>query len=218
MPVRHIAAFNAKRFCMPVELSALYGAAGRQIMNIFKKPDQTLRDQYVMSHALSLYAHGQMNAIRAVEAPENSYMGLPEGFDEFAAASVAPAATIVRAAVGRASTAGFQVDVPVETASLLYGEMDLITADGDCIVEIKCSAETTAAGLRGSTSCVNLLQLLAYVALARHGVLRRPPSGLRWAVLVNPLTATWERYDLESWPLADSTEFLECLEELRRRG
>jgi len=218
MPARHIAAFSAKRFRMSVELTALYDAAARRIMSCFKKPEQDMRDKYILSHALSMYKDGQLNAIRAVDAPVNSYMGLPEGFDEFAAASVAPAAAIVRAASGSSGSSGslFQADVPVESASLLYGEMDLITEDGDCVVEIKCSAETSAAGLRGSSSCVNLLQLLAYVAIARHGTPpRRNPKS---AVLVNPLTATWERYDLTTWSMEQSTMFLECLEELQRRG
>ena len=213
MPVRHIAAFNAKRFRMPAELTALYDAAARRIMSIFKKSEHDLRDQYILSHTLSMYKDGQLNAVRAVDAPVNSYMGLPEGFDEFAAASVAPAAAIVRAA---SCSSVFQADVPVESASLLYGEMDLITADGDCVVEIKCSAETSAAGLRGSSSCVNLLQLLAYVAIARHGT--PPKRNPKWAVLVNPLTATWERYDLTTWSMEQSAEFLACLEELQRRG
>jgi hypothetical protein len=213
MPVRFIAAFNAKRFRMPPELAALYTMAARRIIDIFKKPERDLCDQYVLSHALNLYARGQLNAVRAVDAPVNSYMGLPEGFDEFAAASVAPAAAIVRAA---APTSGFQADVPVETASLLYGEMDLVTTDGDCVVEIKCSAETTAAGLRGSSSCVNLLQVLAYVAIGRHGA--PPRRNPKWAILVNPLTATWERYDMTTWSMEQSATFCECLEELRRRG
>jgi hypothetical protein len=213
MPARHIAAFSAKRFRMPIELTALYDAAARRIIGIFKKTEHTLRDKYILSHTLSMYKDGQLNAVRAVDAPVNSYMGLPSGFDEFAAASVAPAAAIVRAA---AAASGFQADIPVESASLLYGEMDLITEDGDCVVEIKCSAETTAAGLRGSSSCVNLLQLLAYVAIARHGTPpRRNPKN---AVLVNPLTATWERYDLTTWSMEQSAEFLACLEELQRRG
>lgn len=219
-PIRIIAASRAKKHRMPAELAALYSAAEKQLMSISNKTIRGIRGLYCLSHTLNLYAHGQMNAVRAVDAPANSYMGLPDGFDEFAAASVAPAATIVRAAAAAASgssdSSAFQVDVPVETASLLYGEMDLITTDGDCVVEIKCSAETTAAGLRGSTSCVNLLQLLAYVAIARHGT--PPQRNPKWAVLVNPLTATWERYDLTTWSMDQSATFLECLEELRLRG
>ena len=180
-------------------------------MSIFKKVDNDLRDMYILSHTLNLYAHGQLNAIRAIDAPVNSYMGLPEGFDEFAAASVIPASAIIKEAT---HSTRFLADFPVETESILYGETDLITTDLKGIIEIKCSAEITSSGLRGSTSCVNLLQLLAYIAIGRHGKSVINPD---WAVLVNPLTATWERYDLTSWSKTQSYEFLQCLEELRSR-
>jgi hypothetical protein len=35
---------------------------------------------------------------------------------------------------------------------------------------------------------------------------------------INPLTATWERYDLSTWRPEQSLEFMECLMELQRRG
>jgi len=37
------------------------------------------------------------------------------------------------------------------------------------------------------------------------------------ACIVNPLTGAWERYDLNDWTWEQSTEFMECLEELRAR-
>jgi len=211
-PLRHIAAAGASKHNMVPELAVLYLAAEKQILSIFKKPEHDMRDMYVLSHALNLYAHRQLNAIRAIDATVNSYMGLPSGFDEFAAASVAPAATIIRvASVGTEFTA----DVPVETKTLIVGEIDLITSDKTSIIEIKCSAEVDQTGLRGSASCTNLLQLLSYVAIGRHGVF---PINPRWGILVNPLTATWERYDMETWTMEQSAEFLACLEELRSRG
>jgi hypothetical protein len=213
MPVRFIAASKAARFKMVPELSAVYAAAEKRVISIFKKPDYELRDMYVLSHTLNLYSRGQLTAIRAIDAPENSYMGLPRDFDEFAAASVAPAAIIIKAAVR--SDSGLSADVSLESRSMLYGEADLITTDGDCVVEIKCSSETTSAGLRGTAGCVNLLQLLAYVALGRHGITNLRPQR---AVLVNPLTATWESYDLRTWSMEQSAEFMVCLEELRKRG
>jgi hypothetical protein len=36
-------------------------------------------------------------------------------------------------------------------------------------------------------------------------------------MLLNPLTGTWERYDITAWAEANSLEFLACLEELRER-
>lgn len=212
MPIRFIAEAKARRIWMVPELGCLYAVAEKRIISVFKKTEQDLRDMYVLSHTLSLYARGQLNAIRAVDAPANTYMGLPDGFDEFAAASIAPAVAIVREAVGSDTLCA---DIPVETQDMLHGEMDLMTTGGDCIVEIKCSAELTSAGLRGTANCVNLLQLLAYVAIGRHGVLQLKP---KWAVLVNPLTATWERYDLSTWTTEQSREFLLCLEELRLRS
>jgi len=212
-PIRLITSMKSRQIWMKPELSALYRAAEGRIKSIFKQEDHDLRDMYILSHTLNFYANGQLNAIRAVDAHANMYMGLPYGFDEFAAVSIAPAAAIIKAAVGMKT--GFRADVPVESQSLLYGETDLVTSDGTSIIEIKCSAETSSAGLRGSSACVNLLQLLAYVALGRHGVSRLAP---RWAILVNPLTATWERYDLDMWTIEQSTTFLECLEELRQRG
>ena len=211
IPVRIAAGFQAKKFNMTPELRCLYMAAEDRILTTYNK-GVTLRDAYILSHTFNLYAHGQLNAIRAVDAPVNSYMGLPDGFDEFAAASLAPATRIIKAAVGATE---FEADISVITESLIYGETDLITKDRSCIVEIKCSAETSSSGLRGSTSCTNLLQLLAYVAMGRHGVSRLEP---RWALLVNPLTATWERYDLSTWSYEQSQEFLNCLEELRERA
>jgi len=211
-PTRHIAAAGASKHNMIPELAVLYSAAEKQIMSIFKKSDYNMRDMYVLSHALNLYAHRQLNAIRAIEAPVNSYMGLPSGFDEFAAASVAPAAAIIKAA---SSETEFTADVSVETESLIVGEIDLITTDKSCVIEIKCSAEVDQEGLRGTASCTNLLQLLCYVAMGRHGVFPIKP---RWGILVNPLTATWERYDMDTWTYEQSSEFLTCLEELRARG
>jgi hypothetical protein len=213
MPVRFIASMKAKQFRMPPQLSALYRSAEERIKTVFKKPVHDLRDMYILSHTLSLYAHGQLNALRAVDAPINSFMGLPDGFDEFAAASVAPASHIIKMAVDTQSE--FISDVPLESRSILYGEADLVTTDGSTIVEIKCSAGTSSSDLRGSASCVNLLQLLAYVALGRHGV---SPLKARWGILVNPLTASWERYDLDTWNIEQSAEFMKCLEELRSRN
>jgi hypothetical protein len=96
------------------------------------------------------------------------------------------------------------------------GEIDLL-ADEECILEIKCGGATSSAELRGTSNNVNLLQLLAYVAMSRHGSL---PVSHRWksAMLINPMTATWERYDLDTWSDVQSLEFLDCLEEIKRRG
>jgi hypothetical protein len=229
---RIIAAFKARLFNMTDALGGLYGAAERAILRTYKKDTLSIRDEYLLSHTYNLYARSQLNEIRAVDARENSYQGLPAGFDEFATASVVPAAAIIRLASSGSGSAEFRADIPVESESLIHGEIDMMTTD--TILEIKCGAATDVADLRGSASCSNLLQLLAYVALGRHGSLplssasslssapslssASSRSEVKWALLINPLTATWERYDLSTWRPEQSLEFMECLMELQRRG
>jgi hypothetical protein len=211
--VRYLARFYSRRFVMNPELFGLYMNTERRIADAYKQEDQSIRDLYILSQSSNFYVRFQMTEIRAVNARENSYQGLPEGFDEFATAMVAPAVAILQAATGAKT---FKADVSVETESFIVGEIDLIT-DEDCLVEIKCGTAATSADLRGTSNNVNLLQVLAYVAMSRHGsipLIRR----LRKAMLVNPLTATWEAYDLDTWSDAQSLEFLNCLEEIKRRG
>jgi hypothetical protein len=40
---------------------------------------------------------------------------------------------------------------------------------------------------------------------------------LKKAALINPLTGSWEMYDIEAWSMEDSKEFMDVLEELRSR-
>jgi len=102
--------------------------------------------------------------------------------------------------------------VPLESKSLIIGEADLVSKS--MLIEIKCGTAVHAADLRDSGNCKNLLQVLAYVALGRHGEI---PLNVRWASLINPLTGAWEIYDLDTWSKEQSSEFMECLEELRKR-
>jgi hypothetical protein len=84
-------------------------------------------------------------------------------------------------------------DVPLESKSLIIGEVDLVSKR--MIMEIKCGTATSPSDLRDSGNCKNLLQVLAYVALGRHGEIA---LSTRWASLVNPLTGAWEIYDLDT--------------------
>jgi hypothetical protein len=212
--VRYLSRFYSRRFVMNPELFGLYMSTERCIVDAYnQKGEQSIRNLYILSQSSKFYARFQMSEIRAVDARENSYQGLPAGFDEFATAMVAPASAILKAATGAKQ---FRADIPVETESFIVGEMDLI-ADDDLLVEIKCGTATTSADLRGTSNNVNLLQVLAYVAMSRHGSLPLTRR-LRKAMLVNPLTATWESYDLDTWSDAQSLEFLDCLEEIKRRG
>jgi hypothetical protein len=94
------------------------------------------------------------------------------------------------------------------------GEADIVSANG-VLLEIKCGTARKAVDMRDVGNCKHLLQVLAYVALARHGTI---PVKLEKACIVNPLTGAWERYDLSSWAMEESAEFMACLEELRERG
>jgi hypothetical protein len=209
---RTLALYNQRKFRMDPAIHCMYSRVERSIMHAYKKEAKGATDDYLLSQAFSLFNRGHLAEIQAVSAPPNSYSGLPAEFDEFAACSVSPAAALVRIGTGVPDDTEIYVDVSVETESLIMGETDLIVGDG--IVDIKCSRNTTSAGLRGASCCSNLLQLLSYVAMGRHGTLALP---CKWAMLINPLTATWERYDISAWSEEDSREFLECLEELRRR-
>jgi hypothetical protein len=218
--LRLIAAMRVRnfRFRNNERLRELYRDTEYRLISIASKPTQTVRELYIMSQSTNFVLSGALAPILSVDAPENLYMGLPAGFDEFATASVLGAAQIVRDSVASAAaTASFLSDVPVETESLLYGEIDLMTDDLSTLIEIKCSAAQSASGLRGSANCVNLLQMLAYVAIGRHSSTSSTSLNPTTGVIVNPLTASWERYDLTTWSRSQSAEFLECFEELRDR-
>lgn len=209
---RTLARYNLRKFKMDPAIHCMYSRVERSVMDAYKKEKKSVTDEYLLSQAFALFNRGHLAEIQAVSAPADSYSGLPAGFDEFATYSIMPAAAIVRLGTGAAEDYDIRVDVPVETESLIMGETDLVVEDG--IVDIKCSGSTTSADLRGTSCCSNLLQLLSYVAMGRHGTLALP---CKWAMLINPLTATWERYDIAAWSEEDSQEFLNCLEELRRR-
>jgi hypothetical protein len=212
--VRWLANYFMRKYVVDIVVWKIYNAVENRIIDAYKKTTQTIRDLYILSQTTNFYTRCQASEIRAVDEKENSYQGLPKGFDEFATAMVVPSAAIIKAAVGK--DASFRADIILETESFIVGEIDLL-ADEDCVIEIKCGAATTSAELRGTSNNANLLQLLAYVAMSRHGTI---PVTSHWkrAILINPMTATWERYDLETWTMEQSAEFMECLEELRQRG
>jgi hypothetical protein len=47
--------------------------------------------------------------------------------------------------------------------------------------------------------------------MGRHGTIKRKA---RWAFLLNPLTATYECYDLDTWSFDQSKEYMNCLNDL----
>lgn len=209
--VRILASYFSSKFFMCPEVWTLFGNVERHVLDTYKKETLTLRDEYVLAQSYSLYAQKQHCEIMSSYTEEDSYGGLPAGFDVFAAVAVAPAVSCLKAVTS--AEAVYRVDVPVETESLLFGELDVVV-DGIGIIEIKCGGWTERSDLRGQSSCMNLIQLLTYVSMGRHGTL---PFPCQWAMLLNPLTGTWERYDITAWAEAGSLEFLACLEELRER-
>ena len=107
-------------------------------------------------------------------------------------------------------------DKALETDTFILGEADLYDPSGEGhLIEMKCSISHRATDLRDTGNCKNLLQVLAYVAMGRHGTI---PLKCRWATLINPLTGAHEIYDMASWTHEQSAEMLSCLEELRMRG
>ena len=211
---RHLAMSLGKTFAMVDNLRKVYMSTQSILMNTYLNKSRTLRDEYVISQTLNFYKNSVASEIQAISAPEDSYQGLPVGFDEFIKYNIKGVCENVRKCmeVVGAQYEDLKGDIPLESKSLIIGEADLVSKS--MLIEIKCGTATIPSDLRDSGNCKNLLQVLAYVALGRHGEL---PLNTRWASLINPLTGTWEIYDLDTWTKEDSLEFMEVLEELRRR-
>jgi hypothetical protein len=211
---RHLSMSTGRMFGMVENLREVYMKTQVLLLKIYKKDNRSLRDEYVISQALNFYKNSVTSEIQAVTAPEDSYQGLPYGFDMFMKHNMKGICQNIRNCM---ESLGLQYedlrgDIPLESKSLIIGEADLVSKS--MLFEIKCGTAISASDLRDSGNCKNLLQVLAYVALGRHGEL---PLATRWACLINPLTGTWEIYDLDSWSKEQSLEFMEALEELRRR-
>ena len=215
---RYLALFSGRLFGMVPVVKDIWCSVQKRLMEIAAKTDVlTVVEEYILSQSANFYLRGAVSEIQAVDAPCDSYQGLPNGFEEFTLEAIRPAAvtleTCVKSVLGADNeSVDIQCDISVETESLILGEVDMVT--GDLLIEIKCGNSTKAVELRDSGNCKNLLQVLSYVALGRHGVM---PLACKYGCLINPLTATWEIYDMETWSVEDSAEFVKILEELRRR-
>jgi hypothetical protein len=212
---RYLATYKARLYAFVDIYKTIYRDIEELMASILAKKEKTLSDEYILSQMREFYIKGFTKEIQAVSAPQGSYMGLPEGLEsfikyntEFMKESVYDCLASVE--IGCENLRG---DVNLQSESLILGEADLVHQDG-VILEVKCSASPRAVDLRDSGDCKNLLQLLTYVALGRHGTI---PLDLKWAFLLNPLTNAWERYDLSKWSVEDSKVFMDCLEELRKR-
>jgi hypothetical protein len=187
----------------------------RRIVKCSQKENRNIKDDYIVSQTLNFYLRNVITEIQAADAPPHLKQGLPEGLEEFIGIILEPATLTVRScikAAGVSSTSEINGDVSLESESLIIGEIDMVV--DDLFLEVKCGTHTKPAELREAGSCKNLLQLLTYVCLGRHGTL---PSECKKAALINPLTGSWEMYDIEAWSMEDSKEFMDVLEELRSR-
>jgi hypothetical protein len=211
---RHLAMSLGKTWSMVDNLKKVYMTTQSILKETYLNTNRTLRDEYVISQTLNFYKNSVTSEIQAVKAPEDSYQGLPFGFDQFIQYNMKGICQNIHNCmeVVGARYENLKGDIPLESKSLIIGEADLVSKS--MIIEIKCGTATTPSDLRDSGNCKNLLQVLAYVALGRHGEL---PLRTRWASLINPLTGAWEIYDLDTWTKQESLEFMEILEELRKR-
>lgn len=212
---RHIAMFSGRMHSMVPGVKQIWNDIKNRIDKCFEKEVRSIKDEYILSQTLNFYLRNVITEIQAADAPAHLKQGLPEGLEEFAEVIMEPAALTIRSCVksaGVSYTSDIYGDVPLESESLIIGEIDMVV--DDLFIDLKCGMNMKPAELREAGSCKNLLQLLTYVSLGRHGTL---PRDCKKAALINPLTGSWEMYDIEAWSMEDSKEFMAVLEELRAR-
>uniref|UniRef100_A0A6C0D6X0 DNA 3'-5' helicase n=1 Tax=viral metagenome TaxID=1070528 RepID=A0A6C0D6X0_9ZZZZ len=198
-------------------LGSMYYSIEKKIIQSYNKEEKSIIDEYILSQSRDFFVRGTLSEIQALDLPDNSYQGMPEDYELFINSNTLLLESNIRISLHRigATSENLSGDISLETESLICGAIDLYSEElGGIITEIKCSDKTKAIDLRDSGDCKNLLQLLSYVAMGRHGCIEVPAN---WAMLVNPLTGAHEVYDLSSWSFEQSEEFMNCLEELRRR-
>jgi hypothetical protein len=215
---RFMAMNRSSRWGMTPSARKLYCDAEKVLMDAWKRVDRTLFDEYMISQARAFYLSGHLQEIQAIVAPKQQYQGLPENFEEFCEKNLEFGKGVIYDLVkGRGGDPSqLEGDRALETDTFILGEADLYDPSGEGhLIEMKCSISHRATDLRDTGNCKNVLQVLAYVAMGRHGTI---PLKCRWATLVNPLTGAHEIYDMASWTHEQSAEMLSCLEELRMRG
>ena len=212
---RYMGLHSARYYGFTDRVREIYRDVERIILKAAAVKKPTIREEYILSQLRNFYTRGSTSEITAFDAPAETYMGMPDDLDVFVLENIERGAATLRACLrDTGASGGFRGDVSLESASLIMGEADIISENG-VLLEIKCGMATKAVDMRDAGNCKHLMQVLAYVALARHGTI---PVELEKACIVNPLTGTWERYDLSSWTEEQSLEFMACLEELRERG
>jgi hypothetical protein len=209
---RYMGLYSARFYGLVDLYKEIYRSVEGKILKSIE--GKSIKDEYVVSQMRNFYISGSHTEILAFDAPMDSYMGMPEGFDEFVICNMERGAETLRACLRDTGATGtFRGDVCLESTSLILGEADIVSENG-VLLEIKCGNATKSVEMRDVGNCKHLLQVLSYVALARHGTI---PIELHTACIVNPLTGAWERYNLSSWTEEQSAEFMDCLEELRLR-
>lgn len=211
---RYMGLHSARYYTLTDTFKNIYRTVELDILKAAKQQTPTVKEEYTLSQLKDFYTRGSITEIQALDAPLGKYMGMPEELDAFVVENMDRGARTIRCCLRDTGASGrFRGDVGLESASLIMGEADIISENG-VLLEIKCSASTKSVEMRDVGNCKHLLQVLSYVALARHGTI---PVKIERACIVNPLTGAWERYDLNDWTWEQSTEFMECLEELRAR-
>lgn len=213
---RHIAMFSGRMRTMVPGVREMWNDIKKQIDKCSAKEIKSIKDDYILSQTNNFYLRNVITEIQAVDAPPHLKQGLPDGLEEFIECVLEPAALTLRScikAAGSLDRCEIKGDVCLESESLIIGEIDMVV--NDVFIELKCGTHTKPVEIREAGSCKNLIQLLSYVCLGRHGTL---PRECKKAALINPLTGSWEIYDIEAWSENDSKEFMSVLEELRSRS
>jgi hypothetical protein len=212
---RYIALFSGRMRSMVPGVMAVWKEIGDRIIKASTREFRSIKDEYILSQANNFYLRNVITEIQAVDAPPHLKQGLPDDFEDFVKGVLEPGCLSIKAC---ATSVGLSLDTPIygdvslESKCLIVGEADMVI--GDLLIEIKCGTHTNPVELREAGSCKNLLQILSYVSLGRHGAL---PLESNKAALINPLTGSWEVYDIEGWSIENSKEFMSVLEELRTR-
>jgi len=210
---RYMGLHSARYYAFTDTVKQIYTDVEQIILKAAAVREPTLKQQYILSQLRSFYTRGSTSEITAFDAPADTYMGMPEDLDLFVIQNIERSAQTLRGCLrDTGASEKLRGDVCLESRSLIMGEADIISENG-VLLEIKCGKATQAVDLRDSGgNCKHILQVLAYVALARHGTI---PVYLNRACIVNPLTGAWEYYDLSKWTEEQSLEFMTCFEELR---
>jgi superfamily I DNA/RNA helicase len=214
---RDISKYIKRKRMLVDTLAYINNRTQKLILNSYKKEEKTIEDEYIISQSRDFFVRGVVSEIDAIVSANNSYQGMPDNYEEFVYENTTHLKENIIESLNHLNIHDHELngDIYLETHSLIRGEVDLYSKENDgLIIELKCGDKTKGVDLRDSGDCKNLLQLLTYVAMGRHGTI---PLKASKAMLLNPLTMAREIYDLESWSFDESKKFMECLEELRKR-